>query len=173
MRHATPLVLKIFHSELAQFLAPECVIEQGGQNGPVPHALHGVFVRGREQLARLRITKGRSFTFFAFVLRALHALDRIVGHGVPVAEILKQRGQRCQPVPDGRTAQDPICKIIAPGDHMRARHRPEFFRSLDAGKQHEILDRIFIGATGAGVADVCEPLDLGRDISEPLELGGG
>ena len=56
---------------------------------------------------------------------------------------------------------------------MRAGHVAEFFRPLDAGKEHEVLDRVFVGAPGARVADILEPFDLGRHIGQALELGGG
>ena len=45
MRDAAALVLEILHPELAQLLAAERVIEEGGQNGPVPNAFEGFLVR--------------------------------------------------------------------------------------------------------------------------------
>jgi len=80
----------------------------------------------------------RGFACVALHLRALHTLDRVVGHGILVAEILKQRRQRGQPVPDGCADQGPVAKpvteIVAPGNDMCAGHVAEFFRPLDAGK---------------------------------------
>jgi hypothetical protein len=58
-------------------------------------------------------------------------------------------------------------------NNMRAGHDTEFFRPVDAGEAHEILNRVFVGAPGVGVGDVGEPFDLGRDIREALKLGGG
>ena len=106
-------------------------------------------------------------------VRALHTLDRVMGNGVPVAEILKERRQRRQPVPYGRAAQDSISEIVAPGDYMCARNGPKFLRPLDACKPHEVLDGVFVGALGAGIADILEPLGLRRNIAQALELGGG
>jgi len=168
-------MLGVLHRELAEFLTAERVVEQGGQNGPVARAFQRLLIGRYEQLAGLGITKGRGLAFVAFVLRALHALDRIVGHGVPVAEILEQRRQRRQPVPDGRAAQLSaiITELVAPGDDMRAGHVAEFLRLLDAGKQHEVLDRMFVGALGAGIADICEPFGLRGNIAQPLELRCG
>jgi hypothetical protein len=56
---------------------------------------------------------------------------------------------------------------------MRPGHGAEFFRAGDAGELHEIADRILIGAPGAAVADIGEPLDLRGDVGEAVELGGG
>lgn len=72
-------------------------------------------------------------------------------------------------MPDRRADQAPIAKpvtqIIAPGDDMCAGHVPEFFRPLDACKEHEVLDGVFVGAFCAGVANVLEPFNLGRNLT--------
>ena len=56
---------------------------------------------------------------------------------------------------------------------MRAGHETEFFRAFDACKQHEVLDRVFVGALRAGIADILKPLGLGRHFRQMLKLGGG
>ena len=56
---------------------------------------------------------------------------------------------------------------------MRARHAAEFFRAENAGEAHEVLHRVFVGAAGVPVADVGEPLDLGRNVGQPVKLLGG
>ena len=56
---------------------------------------------------------------------------------------------------------------------MRPGHGAEFLRPGDAGEPHEIPDRVLVGAPGAAVADIGEPLDLGRHVGEPVKLGGG
>ena len=33
--------------------------------------------------------------------------------------------------------------------------------------------RVFVGAAGVRVAEIGEPLDLGRHVGQPVELGGG
>jgi hypothetical protein len=66
-----------------------------------------------------------------------------------------------------------LAKSFAPGDDMRPRHKAEFFGSLDAGKEHEVLDRIRVGALGVWIADVLEPFGLGRHVGEFLKLAGG
>ena len=52
-------------------------------------------------------------------------------------------------------------------------HGAEFFRPGNAGELHEIADRVLIRAPGAAIADIGEPLDLGRDVGQPVKLGGG
>ena len=77
------------HSQLAQFLAPQRVEQQRGQNGPVALALDCVRVGRGEQLARLMIAEGRGLAFAALRLRTRDAFDRVVSDGVAVAEIFE------------------------------------------------------------------------------------
>ena len=129
--------------------------------------------RRRQQLARLMIAERRRLAFAAFRLRPLDAFDRIVGDGVPVAQIFEQRGQRREPVPDRAAAEPAPHQLVAPGDDVRARDGAKFLRPHDAGEAHEILHRVFVGAPGLRIGQVGEPLDLGRHVGEPVELGGG
>lgn len=100
-----------------------------------------------------------------------------MGHGVVVAEILKERRQSGQPVPDACADQAPVARSFAKGfalrDDMRAGHKAEFFRALDAGEQHKIPDGILVGALRAGIADILEPLDLARHLRKAPEFGRG
>ena len=91
MRHAFSRVLKIPDLELAQFLAPQCVEQQRGQDGPVALALQRVRLRRGQQLACLVIGKRRRIAFAAFRPRPLDAFDRIMGDGVLLAEIVEKR----------------------------------------------------------------------------------
>jgi hypothetical protein len=67
----------------------------------------------------------------------------------------------------------PPAEIVAPGDDMGAGHGAEFLRPGDACEPHEIPDGVLVGAPCAGVTDIGEPLDLGRDIGKPLKPLGG
>ena len=96
-----------------------------------------------------------------------------MGDGVFFAEILEQRRQRREAMPDRGAAEPAPREVVAPGDDMRAGHGAEFLRPDDAGEPHEIPDRVFVGAPGAAVADIGEPLDLGRHLGQPVKLGGG
>ena len=66
-----------------------------------------------------------------------------------------------------------MTRLLGLPHDVGARHGAEFFRANDAGKAHEILDSVFVDAPGVGVAEVGEPLDLGRHVGEAVELGGG
>jgi hypothetical protein len=63
--------------------------------------------------------------------------------------------------------------LIAPSYDVRPRHGPEFFRPGDAGETDKIADRVFVDAARVGVAEIGEPLDLGRHVGEAMKLGGG
>ena len=128
----------------------------------------------RQQLARLVIAERRRLAFAAFRLRPLDAFDRVVGDGVLLAEIFEQRGQRREPVPDRccRRARART-QLVAPGDDVRARHGAKFLRPRDAGEAHEVRHRVFVGAPRVRVGEIGEPLDLGRHVGQPVELGGG
>ena len=173
MRHPFARVAEILHLQLAQLLAPQRMEQQRRKNGAVAPALDGVLVGRCEQVARLMIADRRRLAFAAFGLRPLDAFDRVMGDGVLLAQIFEQRGQRSQPVPDRRAAEPALAQLVAPGDQMRAGHDAEFLRTPDAGKAHEVLHRVFVGASGMMVGDVGEPFDLGRHIGELVKLGGG
>ena len=76
-------------------------------------------------------------------------------------------------MPDRAAAQLAPSKIVAPGDDVRARHGAELVGPHDAGKAHKVPDRVLIGPPGLRVAQIGEPLDLGRHVGEMVELGGG
>jgi hypothetical protein len=56
---------------------------------------------------------------------------------------------------------------------MCARHRAEFFRPVDAGEAHEVLDRGFVRAPCARIGEVGEPFDFGRNLRQLMKFGGG
>jgi hypothetical protein len=56
-------------------------------------------------------------------------------------------------------------KVVPLGDHVRPGHAAKFVRLLDAGKGHEIPDRVFVGALGCFVGQVGEAFDFAVGIS--------
>jgi hypothetical protein len=96
-----------------------------------------------------------------------------VGHGVFLAEIFEQRRQRREPVPDRAAVELPPREVVAPGDDMRAGHDAELLGPGDAGEAHKIPDRFFVGALGAGIGEIGEPLEFGRHLGQAVKLGGG
>jgi hypothetical protein len=117
------------------------------------------------------IPQGRRLAFIRIDHRALHALDRVVGHGVAVAQVLEQGRQGSQTVSDRRAAQGALGQVVTPGDHMGPGHGPELVGLLDASESHEVLQRGFVRPAGRLVGQVGEPLDFGRHVGQALELG--
>ena len=89
-----------------------------------------------------------------------------------LAEIFEQRGERREPVPDRAAAEPAPHQLVAPGDDVRAGDGAKFLRPGDAGEAHEVLHRVLVGAPGLRIGQVGEPLDFGRHVGEPVELGG-
>ena len=181
VRDAAPRVLEVLDRELAQLVAAQRVEEQGREDRAVALLLDRFFVgRGvlagrHEQVARLVVAERRRLAFVALDPGALDALDRVVGDGVLVAEILEQRRQRGETVPDGRAARirrRSAREVVAPGDDVGAGHDAELLRARDAGEPHEVADRVLVGAPVFGLRILREPLDLGRHVGQPPELGG-
>jgi hypothetical protein len=63
-------------------------------------------------------------------------------------------------MPDGRAAQIALCQLIAPSNHMCPADGAEFLRPGNTGEVHEIRNGVLVGAPGASVSDIGEPLDL-------------
>ena len=123
MRHAFARMPEILDLQLAQLVAPQRVEQQRREEGAIALAAHGVVDRRVEQLAGLVVAERRRLAFGGFRRRPLHALDRIVGDGVLVTQMLKERGQRGEPMADGAAGKAARHQLVAPGDDMRARHR--------------------------------------------------
>ena len=119
------------------------------------------------------IAERRRLAYAAFRPRPLDAFGRIVGDGILLAEIVEQRRERGEPVPDRAAAKPAVRELVAPGDDVRARHSSNFLRPGDAGESHEVADRILVGTLCARVAEIGEPLDLRRYVRQAVELGGG
>jgi hypothetical protein len=96
-----------------------------------------------------------------------------MGNGVPAAEVIEQRGERREAMPDRAAAESAPNQVIAPSNDVGTRHRTELLGPGDACKAHEVADRVLVGAPSAGVAEIGEPLDLGWYVGEPVELGSG
>src|ERR1700722_15576503 len=141
-------------------LAPQRMKEQGGKKGAGALAAEGVVLRRLEEFARLMIGDRRRLAFAAPSLWPLDALRRVMGHRILVAEIFEQRRQRREPVSDRAAAEASAREFVAPGDDVRARDDPKFFRPADAGKAHKVLHGGFVRATRARVRKIGEPLSL-------------
>lgn len=154
VRHAAALMLEVLDGQLAQLLAAQCVIQQGGQDGPVSLALERDTVGRIEQRSRLVIAQRRCLALVALDRRAFHPLNGFVRHRVVVAQVVEQRRQRRQAVAHGHAAQGRLTlgQVVAPGDHMGSRDDAELGRRRDAGETHEVLQGVFVGPAGGRVA---------------------
>ena len=242
VRHAPPRVSEVLDLQLAQLLAPQRVKQQRRQDGAVALFLHrflaggGVLAGSHEQIAGLVVAERRRLAFAALGPGPLDAFDRVVSDRVVLAEILEERRQRGQAMPDRGAALDVFAQreVVAPGDDVRPGHDTEIrqgadarrrlqagaavfsgaglpdwrpcaaataatnaldhqadiakvqewlghaniattriLRSGNAGEPHEIADRVLVGAPCAAVADIGEPLNLGRHVGEPVKFRGG
>jgi hypothetical protein len=63
-------------------------------------------------------------------------------------------------------------KLVAPGDDVGARHGAEVFRPAQAGEGLKVSDVLLVGAAGVGVGEVGEPLELGGNRGQGVELLG-
>jgi hypothetical protein len=70
------------------------VLEQGGQYRPIAAALEGIAGRSVQQLAGLSNAERRGGAFAVVGNRPLHAVDRIAGDRVALAEIVEQGRER-------------------------------------------------------------------------------
>jgi hypothetical protein len=86
-----------------------------------------------------------------------------VGDSVFLAEILKEGGERRQPMPDRCAAEIPASQLIPPGNYMGPCDGSEILRPCNAGKADEIRNGILVNTTGARISDVGKPLDLRGD----------
>jgi hypothetical protein len=64
-------------------------------------------------------------------------------------------------------------KASAPGDDVRPGHGAEFLRPPDASEAHEVAHGVLIDPLGVRIAEIGEPLGLGRHVGELMKLGGG
>ena len=172
MQHPFAL-LQIAHAQRAEFLAAQPMVEERRQDGAIALAFERRRWRCLEEHAGLLITQGRRQAFVGIEdFGPLHAFDGIVHHGVALAEILEERGDRGELAPDRRAGHCPALEALAPGDEVGARDHAEFLRTLDAGKVHEVLEIVLVGAARLPIRDVGKPLNLGRHVSEVEELFG-
>ncbi len=113
MRNAAPRMPEVADLELTELFAPERVIEQGREDRAIAFPFGVVFpcrrvpAWCRQQIMRMVIAERLRLAFAAFDLRPPDAFDRIVGDGVPIAEIVEERGERREAMPDRGAAELP------------------------------------------------------------------
>jgi hypothetical protein len=121
-----------------QLLAANTVIEQGGEDGAIAHALERIDRRRVNQPARLGIAERRRQAFIAIRHWPLHAIDRIAGDGIGLTEVIEQCRQRRELAADGRRRQFAGFEMLAPGDHMSAADAAQFGEAAQAGESYKL-----------------------------------
>ena len=148
MRHAPALLVEILDQELGQLFAPERVVQQHRQDGPVPFSFQRVAWRRVEQRARLRVAQRRCPAFARFGLRAPNAAHRVVGDRIGLAQVVIQRSQGGELAPDGGGGEILPFQLGAPGQDVGARDGAKFLGLDNAGEGHEGAQVALVGAPG-------------------------
>ena len=171
--HDALTAVQVPDPEPAELLAADAVIEQGGENGAVAHALERVGRRRFQQLARLTVAKRRRAAFIAIGHRPLDAVDRVAGDGIALAEVIEQRRQRRELAPDRGGLQFAPFQVAAPVDDMGSGNRAQFAVIVQSGIGNKLAHIDFVGAPGFAIGDIGQPFFLGRHIGEALEVAAG
>lgn len=167
-------VLEVVDGQAGGFLAAQAVIEQHGEQRPVAPALQAGRIGGVEQGAGLVVAEGRGLAFVRFELGPLDAVHRVAaGDGVALEQVVEQAGEGGELAADRGRGETALLQMLAPGEDMGAGHLAELLRCLQAEEGAEVFEVAPVGAAGARVVEVGEPLDGGRHPGEALELGGG
>ena len=129
MHHALTAV-QIAQPQPAEFLAADAVIEQGGEDGAIAHALERILGRRIEKLAGLSVTQRRRRTFVGIGGWPLDPVDGIAGDGVMLAQVIEQRRECRELAADGGRGQLAGLEMLALGDDVRTRYQTKPNRTL-------------------------------------------
>ena len=116
--HDTLSAVQVLHPQTAEFFAPDTVIQQGSQDGPIPDALERARGRRFQQFAGLHVAERRRAAFVPVGHWPFHSVHRIAGNSVAFAEIIEERGQRRELAPNGGRRQTASFHVLAPGNDM-------------------------------------------------------
>src|SRR5258705_7458421 len=111
--------VQVLYPQTTESFAPDAVIQQGSQDGPIPDALERARGRGFQQFAGLRVAERRRAAFVPVCHWPFHSVHRIAGDSVAFAEVIEKRGQRRELAPNGSRRQTPSFHVLAQGNNMR------------------------------------------------------
>jgi hypothetical protein len=163
--------LEVSHPQAAEFGAAQAVVEEDGQDRPVAFAFETVAGGRFQERPGLAVAQGRGLAFAGLYFRALYPPDRVVVYGTHLAEVIKKGCNRGQLTADGAPGQAAALEVCSPSDQVSASDLAHLFGEPDAGEPCEVPDVEPVGAPGAGVVEIGEPLQFGRHIRKSLELG--
>ena len=172
MRHSLAQ-LQILDPQLGKLLAAQPVVEEGGEDGAIPLALQGVGRGSIEERPSVPVADGRGLPLVGFGAWALDPSHGVVGDGVALAKVVEEGADSRELAADRGRGERTGLQVFAPGDHVGAGDPPHFLGGRDPHKAAELAHVALVGAAGARVVDIGEPLHLGRHPGQALELGAG
>ena len=92
--HDAPALDEVLDLEGAEFRPAQAVVEKDGKDGSVAFPLEGRWVRSVEELSGLVVGNRRGLAFVGPFGGPLHAVDRVDGDGVLLAEVIEEVGER-------------------------------------------------------------------------------
>ena len=169
--NAPALLVEILDQELSELLAAQRVKQQYGEDGPVALALEGAGGRRIQQRPGLRVAECRRLAFERVDGRSFYALNRVVVHGIALAQVIIERGQGGELAPDGGAGEALLFQVGAPGQNVAARDGTEFLGLNNAGERHEGAQVVLIRPPGLVAVEVGKPLGFRRHSGQSRELG--
>lgn len=167
-------LVDVLHAELGGLLAAQAVVEEHGEQGTVALAFYRGGRRRLEQGLGLVVAERRGLALAAVLAGPLHPVHRVAaGDGVAFQQVVEQAGQGGELAADAGPGEAALFELLPPGEHMGAGDGAELFGGGDADELAEVLQVALVGAAGARVVEVGEPLGGGRHLGQVLELGGG
>ena len=116
--HDTLAALHVADPQVAKLFPADAVIEQGRQYRAIPYTLQRVRGRGFQQTPCLCVAQGRRAAFIIISHRPLDPIHGIAGHGIALAEIIKERGKRRELAPDAGVRQVARLQMLSPGNNV-------------------------------------------------------
>ena len=171
VRHA-PVLVERSDREAGDLVAPESVVEEDSQEGPVAPGQEALPLRSAEEPPCLGVGERRGPAF----VRVLHpgppdARDGVLEGGVGVTEVAEEGGDGRELPPPGRRTETALLEHLPPGDDVGPADESELAEAADPEHRHELPHITPVRPPGVRVVDVGEPLGRRRHVSQLLELG--
>lgn len=163
--------LQVVDLEHSEFLAPQAVVEERGQDRSVPFPLERVGVGECEKSLGLGVANRRRLAFVGALGGALHAFYDIRRDRILVAEVIEKRIQRGKFGADRRRRDRRRLGLepVAVRDDVGAGDLAELADVLETHERRELGDVETVRAFRFRVRDVGKPLGLGREFGELVE----
>ena len=117
--HDTLSAVQVLHPQTTEFFAPDTVIQQCSQDGPISDALERARGRRFQQFASLHVAERLRAAFVPVGHWPFHSVHRIAGDSVAFAEVIEERRERRELAPNRGRRQTASFHVLAPGNNMR------------------------------------------------------